>query len=278
MGPGRPDFISWFKRKAQTDVTISDELRQVANGCAIRVKSFNGYDVNGYRFQTTCYEQSRPNRKTTNSGVLTPGTDEVQYYGRIEEIYELSFHGSKALNPVIFKCHWFDPGATRWTPNLGLVEIQPDSVYPGKDVYIVAQQAYQVYYMSYACQDEELKGWAIVHKVSPHGKLPAPNDEDYNFNPSTYEGEFFQEEGLQGSFVIDLTEAIEMEVDNERVDDEDAGDEVQNVDDLQMLERLRLGNDNEDNIPPSISVDDLDNVDSDDETYDPANPNNDDYF
>jgi len=132
--------------------------------------------------------------------------------------------------------------------------------------------------MPYTCQDEELKGWAIVHKVSPHGKLPAPNDEDYNFNPSTYEGEFFQEEGLQGSFVIDLTEAIEMEVDNERVDDEDAGDEVQNVDDLQMLERLRLGNDNEDNIPPSISVDDLDNVDSDDETYDPANPNNDDYF
>ena len=132
--------------------------------------------------------------------------------------------------------------------------------------------------MPYACQDEELKGWAIVHKVPPHGKLPAPNDEDYNFNPSTYEEEFFQEEGLQGSFVIDLTEAIEMEVDNERVDDEDAGDEVQNVDDLQMLERLRLGNDNEDNIPPSISVDDFDNVDSDDETYDPANPNNDDYF
>ena len=132
--------------------------------------------------------------------------------------------------------------------------------------------------MPYACQDEEIKGGAIVHKVSPHGKLPAPNDEDYNFNPSTYEGEFFQEEGLQGSFMIDLTEAIEMEVDNERVDDEDAGDEVQNVDDLQMLKRLRLGNDNEDNIPPSISVDDLDNVDSDDETYDPANPNNDDYF
>jgi hypothetical protein len=38
-----------------------------------------------------------------------------------------------------------------------------------------------------------------------------------------------------------------MDVDNEWVDDEDAGDEVQNVKDLQMLERLRLGNDNEDN-------------------------------
>ena len=43
-----------------------------------------------------------------------------------------------------------------------------------------------------------------------------------------------------------------MEVDNERNDDEDAGDEVQNLKDIQMLERLRLGNDNEDNIPPSV--------------------------
>jgi hypothetical protein len=69
-----------------------------------------------------------------------------------------------------------------------------------------------------------------------------------------------------------------MEVDNERVDDKDAGDEVQNVNDLQMLERLRLGNDNDDNIAPSDSVDYFDMVDSDNETYDLANPNHEDYF
>jgi hypothetical protein len=45
-----------------------------------------------------------------------------------------------------------------------------------------------------------------------------------------------------------------------------------------MLEWLRLGNDDEDNIPPSDSVNYLDNFDSDDETYDPANPNHEDYF
>ena len=45
-----------------------------------------------------------------------------------------------------------------------------------------------------------------------------------------------------------------MEVDNERDDDEDAGDEVRNLKDIQMLERLHFGNDNEDNIPPSDSV------------------------
>ena len=138
-GPGSPDFICWFKQKAQTDAPISDELRQVANGCAVRVKSFTGYDVNGYRFHTASYEQSRPNRQTTNNGVITLDTNGLAYYGRIEEIYELPFYGSKPLTPIIFKCHWFHPGITRRTPKLGLVEIRHDFVYPGKDVYIVAQ-------------------------------------------------------------------------------------------------------------------------------------------
>jgi hypothetical protein len=183
------------------------------------------------------------------------------------------------VRPVIFKCHWFDPGVTRRTPHIGLVEIRQDSIYPGDDVYIVAQQATQVYYTSYACRTKEhLKGWDIVHKVSPHEILPVPNDEDYNFNTTTYDGEFYQEEGLQGRFEIDLTEAIGMDVDNDWVDDEDDGDEVQNVKDLAMLERLRLGNDFEDNITPSESVDYFDMVDSDDETYDPANPDHANYF
>jgi hypothetical protein len=117
-----------------------------------------------------------------------------------------------------------------------------------------------------------------VHKVSPHGKLPVPNDKYYNLDPNTYDGEFFQEEGLEGRFEIDLTEAIEMEVDNERAIDEDTGDEVQNVKDLQMLERLHLGNDNDDNIAPSNSVEYFDMVDSDDQTYDPANPDHEYYF
>jgi hypothetical protein len=104
---------------------MSAELRQVANGFAYRVKKYSGYDVNGYRFRTTNYDQSRPNQKTTCSGVFTPGLDEVDYFGRIEEIYEFIFHSSKPLTPVIFKCHWFDPQVTRRThSNLGIVEIR----------------------------------------------------------------------------------------------------------------------------------------------------------
>jgi hypothetical protein len=56
-----------------------------------------------------------------------------------------------------------------------------------------------------------------VYKVWLHGKLPVPNDEDYNLDPDTYDGEFFQEDELEGRFEIDLTKAIRMEVNIEMV-------------------------------------------------------------
>jgi hypothetical protein len=63
---------------------------------------------------------------------FTPRLDEIEYCGRIEEIYELNFHGSKPLTPVIFKCHSFYPDVMRQThSNLGLVEIRQDYTLPG---------------------------------------------------------------------------------------------------------------------------------------------------
>ena len=94
IGSSAYDELCPFRFQGQTDSSMSAELRQVADGFSYRVRSFNVYDVNGYRFHTTGYEQSRPNRKTTNTGVFTPDQDGVEYYGRLEEIYELKFHGS----------------------------------------------------------------------------------------------------------------------------------------------------------------------------------------
>lgn len=55
---------------------------------------------------------------------MTRDVDGVEYYRKAEEIIELTFQGCKPLRHVLFKCHWFDPAAMRWTPNIGLVEIQ----------------------------------------------------------------------------------------------------------------------------------------------------------
>ena len=69
-------------------------------------------------------------------------------------------------------------------PSVGLVEVKPSTVYAGADLFIAATQATQVYYLPYPCQKEYLKGWEVVFKVSPHGKLPDPNEDDYyNINP-----------------------------------------------------------------------------------------------
>jgi hypothetical protein len=47
---------------------------------------------------------------------------------------------------VIFKCDWIDPKVTRQTHSyIGLVAIHKDSILPGDNIYIVAQQATQVY-------------------------------------------------------------------------------------------------------------------------------------
>ena len=121
-----------------------------------------------------------------------------------------------------------------------------------------------------------------MYKISPHGKLPVPNDADYNIDPTTYEVEFFQEDGLEGTFEIDLTEVFQMEVDNERVVDDNVGDEVHNAKDIELLERFNLQNDGDDDIPPSEHGHDYVNMcGSDDEASDLANPgddDDDDYF
>jgi hypothetical protein len=70
---------------------MSAELRQVANDFAYRVKKYSGYDINGYRFRTTNYDKSRPNRKTTCSGVFMPGLDDVDYFGRTKKYMSLIF-------------------------------------------------------------------------------------------------------------------------------------------------------------------------------------------
>jgi hypothetical protein len=176
---------------------------------------------------------------------------------------------------LIFKCHWFDPQVTRRAhSNLGIVEIRQDSTLLGDNVYIVAQQAKQVYYLPYVCQTKEhLEGWDVLYKVSLHGRLPIPNDKDYKLDPDTYDGEFFQEDELEGRFKIDLTRAIEMDIDIEMVVDEE-DDDVQNKNDLVILE----GNGINDELAPSDGVD-YEMVDSDDESYDPANPDTyEDYF
>jgi hypothetical protein len=101
--------------------------------------------------------------------------------------------------------------------------------------------------LPYPCQKEYLKGWEVVFKVSPHGKLPMPSDEDYNnIDPVTYEGIFYQEQENFGDFEIEIgLEDLENEAHLH-------GETVVDLKDIQMLTKLHEGNGFNDEPPPDI--------------------------
>jgi hypothetical protein len=82
--------------QGQRDLSLSVELTQVADGFACRVRTFSRYDVNGYHFCTTSYDQSRPNQKTMCSEVFMVGLDEVEVY-IIEYVsnFTITYYGNK---------------------------------------------------------------------------------------------------------------------------------------------------------------------------------------
>jgi hypothetical protein len=55
------------------------ELRQAANGFDYKVRSFEKYNINGYRFRTIGKELSMADRKSTNCGVSAIGKGGTEY-------------------------------------------------------------------------------------------------------------------------------------------------------------------------------------------------------
>ena len=67
-------------------------MKQVANGFDYKVGTFDKYDINGYRFRTHGNEERRDVLKSRNTGVSAI-CNGVEYYGRVDEIYELHYYG-----------------------------------------------------------------------------------------------------------------------------------------------------------------------------------------
>ena len=155
---------------------MNDELRQVANGFDYKVRSFDKYDINGYRFRTYGKDLSMADQKSTNCCVSAISEGGVEYYGRVEAIYELQFYGDNPPNVILFRCYRFQPRETRRThERIGLVEIKQSTHLDVPDVYITAQQATQVFYLLWACQsDPNLSGWDVVYEVLPRVRPPPP--------------------------------------------------------------------------------------------------------
>jgi hypothetical protein len=127
-----------------------------------------------------------------------------------------------------------------------LVEVKKNSVLPGNEHFIVAQQATQVYYLAYPCKfTGSLVDWGVVYKVPPCTKLPTPSDEDYNIiDPNINIDEFFQEDGLPGTFEIVIGDE-DYHSDNIEIDVE----EVSNENDLELLNHFNIDSDSDNDVP-----------------------------
>ena len=93
----------WIKQQGIPLYGEFDESR-LASGPSSQITSWQGYDINGYRFH-----MKEKDKKTAaqNSGVRYEGIDETTretktYYGQIEEIWELDY--GCELHIPIFRC------------------------------------------------------------------------------------------------------------------------------------------------------------------------------
>jgi hypothetical protein len=188
------------------------DLRQLSYESAT-AKSYGRYDINGFHFRSTIFEASRPLKATTNTRVVTRVVDEeeheTKYYGIIKNIIEYSFARNKKLKIVFFDCDWFDPNHGTRENKFGMVEVKHADRLSAFDLFILAHQVEQVYYMSYPCQ--KLSAWWVMYKVNPWERLHTPGDAGYHKNQvgAGEVDEIYQDDELSCSFNIDPNLALE---------------------------------------------------------------------
>ena len=95
--------MMWIKQQGIPLYGESNESR-LASGPSSQITSWQGYDINGYRFHT---KEKDKKSASQNSGVRYEGIDEATgktktYYGQIEEIWKLDYGGE--LQIPIFRC------------------------------------------------------------------------------------------------------------------------------------------------------------------------------
>jgi hypothetical protein len=102
-------FIGWLQDRISpsSNTQTSEYLKKLARGPIFTVVTYHGYDINGYTFHT---EQQEKKSTYQNSGVRVDsfdvtGQDIKMYYGQIQVIWELGFHGFKI---PLFHCNWVD--------------------------------------------------------------------------------------------------------------------------------------------------------------------------
>jgi hypothetical protein len=141
-------FIGWLRDRIShsSDTQTSEYLKKLARGPIFTVMTYQGYDINGYTFYT---EQQDKKSTYQNSGVRVDaydatGQDKNMYYGQIQEIWELDFHGFKI---PLFRCNWVDGIKGVVQDKYGFISVDLNHQGYKSEPFVLAKHVAQVFYV-----------------------------------------------------------------------------------------------------------------------------------
>ncbi|XP_039118067.1 uncharacterized protein LOC120253954 isoform X2 [Dioscorea cayenensis subsp. rotundata] len=197
-------FAKWFESFVANEINqVTDPLLQsLAWGPSKKVTTWPGYFINGYNFHTVTHGMEKA---TMNSGVCVQGTNaddsSTDFYGLLEDIVQLEYHGSRWNHVVLFECTWFDPiNGTKVHPIYKLVDINRKRIYPKYDPFVLAQQAIQVNYIDYPSTKKDKVDWLAVSKTKARRMVEATWPEK--------DGSAYQMEEIQSLTGVNVMEDI----------------------------------------------------------------------
>ncbi|VFQ69349.1 unnamed protein product [Cuscuta campestris] len=198
----RIGFAKWFKLFAESYPTqLSNMLHELSRGPLLRARSYSGCFSNGFRFHTHSYGKTK---SVANWGILAKG-DQVDYYGKIDDIVELTYLGKERNYSItLFKGTWFDPTyGVRYNKASGVTDVKWNSrLNPPDEPFLLASLAQQVFYLEYP--HSSLRSWRAVIITKPRFRIDCDvintNGDDTSIEP--LEDEPFQEGSIREPIII----------------------------------------------------------------------------
>jgi hypothetical protein len=141
-------FIGWLgdQISKSSDTQISEYLKNWVHGPIFTIVRYQWYDIIRYMLHT---EQQDKKSTYQNSGVHADaydvmGQDKNMYYGKIQEIWDVDFHGLKIH---LFRCNWVDAIKDVVEGKYGFISVDLNHQRYKSEPFMLAKYVGQVFYV-----------------------------------------------------------------------------------------------------------------------------------
>ncbi|XP_010542099.1 PREDICTED: uncharacterized protein LOC104815415 [Tarenaya hassleriana] len=234
-------FAAWL----QNYVSHSSEnfpiwIQDLIRGPSRMVKCWPIMFTRGYTFHTYAHDSDR---KTSNYGICVKGAnccdvaDEPDFYGILQDIMVLEYHGYIGLKMVIFNCDWFDPTIGRGMRRNGSggFDINLSKKYSKYDPFILSSQADQVCYISYPTSKRRRDHWRAVIKIQPRGVVrEEEGSTDIPFQERRIDDDIGQQFRITYSQNEQLVVSNEEDVEYDNLVDDERNDDIEDEEEVEV--------------------------------------------